>query len=241
MSSNRPNLQAIPKSDLRVRYVIKAGRGRVLVGADLDNVELRVLAAYAPGGALERAFAEGVDLHQQTADACGVDRDTGKRLNYLTIYGGGVPLVARILDIDRDQAGEILNRWYRLYPEVGRLKARLANTVRRRSYLLSIAGRRHYFEQPNHLLLNRLVSGSAAELFKLGIIRMHQLATPMCLFVHDEVVCEVAEDDADRVSRLLEAELTRDISRPGVRIENLVAKATIAERWSDFKQPGWAP
>jgi DNA polymerase I-like protein with 3'-5' exonuclease and polymerase domains len=128
-----------------------------------------------------------------------------------------------------------------LETEVGRLKARLAKTVRRRGYLLSIAGRRHYFETPNHLLLNRLVSGSAAELFKLAIIRLHELGVPMILFVHDEVVCEVDEDDADRVAQLLEAELTRDMSRPGVRIENLVVKATIAERWSDFKEPGWTP
>jgi DNA polymerase I-like protein with 3'-5' exonuclease and polymerase domains len=60
MSSGHPNLQNIPKRDLRVRYVIRAAPGRVLVGADLDNVELRVLAAYAPGGRLERAFADGV-------------------------------------------------------------------------------------------------------------------------------------------------------------------------------------
>jgi DNA polymerase-1 len=109
MSSGRPNLQNIPKRDLRVRYVIRAGPGRMLVGADLDNVELRVLAAYAPGGRLEKAFADGVDLPRQTADACGVDRDMGKRLDYLIIYGGGVPLVAQLLDIDRDDAPAILD------------------------------------------------------------------------------------------------------------------------------------
>ena len=57
MSSARPNLQNIPRRDLRVRYVIKARPGRVLVGCDLDSVELWVLSAYAPGGALEKAFA----------------------------------------------------------------------------------------------------------------------------------------------------------------------------------------
>jgi DNA polymerase I-like protein with 3'-5' exonuclease and polymerase domains len=241
MSSANPNLQNIPKSDLRVRYVIRAAAGRVLVGADLDNVELRVLAAYAPGGALERAFADGVDLHQQTADACGVDRDTGKRLNYLIIYGGGVPLVASILEIDCDEAKGILDRWYGLYPEVARLKGRLANIVRRRGYLLTIAGRRHHFDQPNHMLLNRLISGSCADMFKLAIIRLHEQGVPMILFVHDEVVAEVDEQDADRVARLLELELARPMERPGVSIDRLAAKASVARRWSDFKELGYRP
>jgi DNA polymerase-1 len=241
MSSGRPNLQNIPKRDLRVRYVIRAAPGRVLVGADLDNVELRVLAAYAPGGRLERAFADGSDLHQQTADACAVDRDMGKRLNYLIIYGGGAQLVQNILGIDRDQARAILDRWYGLYPEVARPKARLTRTVRRRGYLVSILGRRHYFDQPNHMLLNRLVSGSCADLFKRSIVELHRAGAPMILFVHDEIVCEVDQDDADRVARLLEAELAREAIRPSVRIDRLVATATAAERWSDFKEPGYAP
>jgi DNA polymerase I-like protein with 3'-5' exonuclease and polymerase domains len=241
MSSGRPNLQNIPKRDLRVRYVIRAAAGRVLVGADLDNVELRVLAAYAPGGRLERAFADGIDLHQQTADACGVDRDMGKRLNYLIVYGGGVQLVQNILAIDHAEARAILDRWYGLYPEVSRLKARLMRTVRRRGYLVSILGRRHHFDQPNHMLLNRLISGSCADLFKRSIVELHRAGAPMILFVHDEIVCDVDQDDADRVAKLLETELTRAAIRPGVRIDRLVASATVAERWSDFKEPGWAP
>lgn len=241
MSSASPNLQNIPKTDLRVRYVIRASTGKVLVAADLDNVELRVLACYARGGALERAFAEGVDLHQQTADACGVDRDIGKRLNYLIIYGGGIPLVAQILNIDRDEAKGILDNWYGLYPEVGALKARLTRTVRRRGYLLTIAGRRHHFDQPNHMLLNRLISGSCADLFKRSLIALHDAGVPMTLFVHDEVVAEVDEDDATRVARLLETELARGLNRPGVSIDGLVADAKSAARWSDFKEPGWTP
>ena len=94
MSSGRPNLQNVPRRDLRVRYVVRAGPGKVLVGADLDNVELRVLAAYAPGGRLEQAFADGADLHQQTADQLGIERDAGKTINYAILYGAGVPLIA---------------------------------------------------------------------------------------------------------------------------------------------------
>jgi hypothetical protein len=58
------------------------------------------------------------------------------------------------------------------------------------------------------------------------------------LYCHDEVTCEVDQDDADRIARLLD---TRGAVRPRVRIDNLVANATVAERWSDFKEPGWTP
>lgn len=211
------------------------------MGADQDNVELRVLACYAPGGALQRAFAAGIDLHQRTADELGIDRDAGKTINYALLYGAGAPLIATRLGIDRGEARAILDRWYRLYPEVGRLKAHLMRTVRRRGYLLSIGGRRHYFERPNHMLLNRLISGSCADLFKRALVALHAAGVPMILFVHDEIVAEVDEDDADRVARLLETELARGMSRPGVSIDGLVAKATVAKRWSQFKDPEFAP
>jgi DNA polymerase I len=241
MSSSGPNLQNIPKADLRVRYVIKAARGRVLVGADLDNVELRVLAAYAPGGALQQAFADGVDLHQQTADACGVDRDAGKQLNYATIYGAGAPRISRQLKIDESEAKAILDRWYGAYPEVAQLKHRLARAIRKRGFLQTIAGRRHRFDEPNHMMLNRLVSGSCADMFKRSIVELHRAGVPMVLFVHDEVVADVADDDADRVAALLETELARGMETPRIRIDGLVANATTTERWSDFKEPGYAP
>ena len=75
MSSSRPNLQNIPKHRPRVRYVIAAGDGKTLVGADLDNVELRVLACYAPGGALERRSATASTCTSRPRTRVGVDRD----------------------------------------------------------------------------------------------------------------------------------------------------------------------
>ena len=150
-------------------------------------------------------------------------------------------MIATRLGIDRGEAKVILDRWYRLYPEVDRLKAQLMRTVRRRGYLLSILGRRHYFERPNHMLLNRLISGSCADLFKRAIVELHNAGVPMILFVHDEVVCEVDQDDAGRVAQVLEAELARGMSRSSVRIDGLVAKATVAERWAWFKDREFAP
>jgi DNA polymerase I-like protein with 3'-5' exonuclease and polymerase domains len=241
MSSSRPNLQNLPKQRLDVRYVIAAGTGKTLVAADLDNVEMRVLSCYAPGGALERAFRDGIDLHQQTADAVGVEREIGKRLNYAIVYGGGAPLFSRILKIDVAEAEAFLARWYALYPEVGELKQRLWRVVNRRGYLVTIGGRRHYFDKPNHMLLNRLVSGGCADLFKRAVIALHAAGVDLVLLVHDEAVAEVAEDDVDRVARLLETELARPATRGLARVDGLIAEATSAKRWSQFKDPDWTP
>jgi DNA polymerase I-like protein with 3'-5' exonuclease and polymerase domains len=237
MSSSSPNLQNIPKSDLRVRYVVRAGAGRLLIDCDQDNVELRVLAAYAPGGELERAFAEGVDLHQRTADELDVDRDTAKTVNYAVLYGAGAPRIAQQLGVDRSVAERILDDWYGLYPEVGKLKWQLTRAVRKRGYIRSAGGRRHRFDQPNHMMLNRLISGSCAEIFKAALVELNALGMPMVLLVHDEVVAEVREEEAGFAARLLEEALARGMGRA----ENLVAHAQIADRWSDFKEPGWVP
>jgi DNA polymerase-1 len=241
MACSRPNLMAVPKTDLSARYVIKPPEGRVLVDADLDSVELRVLACYAPGGALERAFRDGIDLHQQTADSLGVGRAEGKVVNYSIAYGAGVPLISMRLGIERDEARTLLDRWYATYPEVGYLKARLTRTVRRRGYLVTILGRRHYFPKADHTMLNRLISGGASDLFKRSITALHEHRVPAIMFIHDEILCEVNEDDADRVARLLEVELARGAARPGVTVDGLLANATVAERWSDFKQLGYSP
>ena len=98
MSSGQPNLQNFPREDDRVRNIIRAGEGMVLVGADLAAVELRILAHLAPGGALEEAFTAGEDPHQQTADALGIERSAAKTLNFAVLYGSGVRNLSEQLD-----------------------------------------------------------------------------------------------------------------------------------------------
>ena len=237
MSSGHPNLQNIPQGDLRVRYLIRAGEGSVLVGADLDSVELRLLAAYAPGGALEHAFAEGIDVHQQTAESVGVERADGKRLNYAVLYGAGSKRIADMLDCSAEEAKAVLDRWYDAYPEVAKLKAGLTSRVKHRGYLKTALGRRHYFEEPNHRMLNYLIQGSAADLLKRTTVELHEQGIPVVLYVHDEIVAEVREDEAETVARALESALTKEVGN----VRGLQAEAVTSSRWSDFKQPGYEP
>ena len=153
------------------------------------------------------------------------------------LYGAGAPRVAEILGIDRAAARVALDRWYATYPEVARLKAQLSRQIRRRGYIETIGGRRHYAEQANHMTINYLVQGSAADLFKTAIAELHTAGAGLILFVHDEVVAEAEEDQAETVAALLEEILPRPMERGGVRVDGLKAKAQIHKRWSQFKDP----
>ena len=237
MSCGTPNLQNVPVSDLRARFVVAAPPGRALVGCDLDNVELRVLAAYAPGGKLAESFAGGADLHARTAERFGITRELAKTLNFGCLYGAGAPRVGQILGIDSKAAQEVRDQWWRLWPEIGHLKAGLGRAIRRRGYLQTAGGRRHHTDKPNHMTLNYLIQGSASDLFKAAVVELHARSLEMILFIHDEIVAEVDEDQAEETGRVLEEVMARDFGP----IRNLKAEATIGKRWSDLKQPGYVP
>lgn len=121
------------------------------------------------------------------------------------------------------------------------LKRRLYRRIEERGYLRSLLGRRHYFEQPNHLMLNYLIQGTASDIFKRAVVELHEQGIPTVLYVHDEVVAEVDEGRAEETRCLLEAALAREMVAPAVTVSGLVAEGTVAPRWSDFKEPGWTP
>jgi hypothetical protein len=149
------------------------------------------------------------------------------------LYGAGAPRVAAILGIDRADARVALDRWYATYPEIARLKAQLSRQIHRRGYIETIGGRRHYAERANHMTVNYLVQGSAADLFKAAIAELHAAGCPLILFVHDELVAEVDEDQAEPAAALLEAILPQSMERNGACVDGLVAEAAIHKRWSD--------
>ena len=234
MSSGRPNLQNIPAEDLRMRYLIRAGESRVLVSADFDQMELRCLASYAPGGELERILIAGEDVHQRTADQLWITRAQGKTINFGILYGAGANRIAAVLGINHEQARRAVSRWWRAWPEVRALRNKLDREVTRKSFIRSALGRRHHFERSNHLLINYLISGSCADVFKNAVVGLHERGLPLVNFIHDEVIVECDVDEAPEAAAMLEELMTRDVGP----VRGLQADAAIAERWSDFKQPG---
>ena len=231
MSSGHPNLQNFPKDDGRIRELICAGEGKRLVGADLDSVELRLLAHYAPDGALADSLNNGTDPHQRTADALGISRAEGKRVNFAVLYGAGVSLISKTLDCDRREAKAALDRWYSAYPEVRRLKGQIKRRLDKRGYVTTLLGRQQYIEPDRrYLALNYLIQGSAADLFKRAAIELHEAGLEAVIYAHDEVVLEVDEDQADQAG----AELAAILASGAGKVDGLSATAAAAQRWSEL-------
>lgn len=231
MSSGEPNLQNLPK-DERVRSIFRAVGNMVLVGADYDNMELRMLASLAPGGGIEKALRDGIDLHQKAADDVGgLTRQQGKTLNYSITYGAGITKLSLKLGCSKDEAKDILDRWYEAFPEVAELKAKIKHDLETQRYIKTIHGRRHYIDVNRHYVaLNYLIQGSCADVFKLAAARLHEEGLPAILYVHDEIVLEVHEDKSRDAQQRLQTILEEAGGEHG-----MVAEANVGKKWSEIK------
>jgi hypothetical protein len=118
MTSAAPNVQNYAKADPRMRATLLPDEGHTLIGADFDTVELRVLAALAQEETMLATIHSGGDLHQLTADKIGVDRQVGKRVNFLQAYGGGATPLAKATGISTDDALAATRAYREAYPAV---------------------------------------------------------------------------------------------------------------------------
>ncbi len=246
MSCSDPNLQNQPRDDLRLRYNFRAPEGYKLVTCDLSNIEMRVFAAYAGEGALLNTIREGGDIHQLTADMIGIRdraraggvyesaRQRGKTFNFSVVYGGGIRTIRKQQRVSQDEARKMLQRYKDAYPEIVRLQNRIAYKLQDSGYIKSAWGRRFHIDpQYAYRAVNYLVQGTAADLLKAALIRLHQEGVPIVALVHDEIVALVKEE---------EAEATRDqiiramIEHPRIAEKvPLEADGVIVDRWSDAK------
>lgn len=219
LSSNDPNLQNIPSRGSlgkRVRTLFVPEPGNVLVVADLDQVEYRLLASFSREPALVEAFETGADIHLRTAELVGVgQRAVGKTLNYAVVYGAGPGKVASLLTqaglpTSPDQARNFLDRYYDALPNVVAWKERVLAYCRRNGFVVTLGGRLRRLPDINlpvasqefrrrrfgaeRQAINSVIQGSAADLMKVAMLRMDEDGLPILLQVHDEVVAEVPDD-----------------------------------------------
>ena len=227
LSSNNPNLQNIPirsEEGRRIRRAFVAQRGWLLVGVDYSQVELRVMAHVSKDRGLVEAFERGEDIHATTAAAVyGVPleavsyemRSTAKAVNFGLIYGQGAFGLAGQLGISVQQAGDFITRYFDRFPGVRVYMDQIQADAAERGYVETLLKRRRYFPelQPGsrassrsrqaaeRMAVNTPIQGSAADIIKLAMIRMHArlkaegLRSRMLLQVHDEVVLEVPEEE----------------------------------------------
>lgn len=228
LSSSDPNLQNIPVRrelgrDIRRGFVARAGW--MFLVADYSQIELRLLAHLSQDPAFVTAFRSGGDIHRQTAavifgvaveDVTPDMRSRAKTINFATIYGQGAHALARQLRIPHAEAKAFIETYFTRFSGVrAYLDAQVA-FAREHGYVETIFHRRRYIPElrdrnfnirsfGERVATNAPIQGSAADLIKVAMIRIHaalaanRLEARMLLQVHDELVFETPPDEQERV------------------------------------------
>ncbi len=237
LSSVNPNLQNIPIRGELGRQIRRAfvpgSEDQLLLVADYSQIELRILAHLAEDEGLMAAFASGADIHTATsAKVFGLPEDQvdpatrsrAKAINYGLAYGMNAWGLASRLEITADEAQEFIDAYFASFPQIREFLDRQVARATAEGFTETILGRRRYIpelqasnprvrDMGRRMALNAPIQGSAADVFKLGMIRVDRAlraSDPDChmlLTVHDELVFEVTGDRTEETAALVKAEM----------------------------------
>ena len=261
LSSNNPNLQNIPirtPEGERIRRAFVPGEpGWKLICADYSQIELRMLAHFCQDPALLQAFKDGVDIHRAVAaDVFNIPPDEvdsnqrriAKAVNFGVIYGQTPWGLAGALSISQEEAAQFIDDYFERYARVTGFIDRTLIECRETGFAKTILGRRRAISGipskrgrtlnlPERTAVNTVIQGSAADLIKQAMIRIHtrlqQESHParMLLQIHDELVFEAPDSDADSLIALAKEEMNSALELT-VPIEIDIA---IGDNWLDAK------
>ncbi len=237
LASSDPNLQNIPiKSDdgRDIRKAFIAEKDNVLISADYNQIEMRILADLADVNELKKAFKNNEDIHSLTAsqifnvDIKKVDKNQrrkAKAINFGIIYGISQYGLAKQINVSNYEAEEFLNAYFAKFPEI---KIYMDNTIkfcRKSGYVNNIFGRRSHFNSINdknynirnfqeRAAINAPIQGSASEIMRLAMIRIDKnlseqksLKSKMLLQIHDELIFEVHKSEITKTMEIIKDEM----------------------------------
>ncbi len=260
ISSLEPNLQNIPvRTDLgkRLREFFIAGENRVLVDADYSQIELRVLASISGDDNMINAFRSGEDIHTATAAqvfdlpldmVTPILRSRAKAVNFGIVYGIGAFSLAKDIGVTRREADNYIKSYLATYPRVARYMEKTINDAKLDGYVTTIFGRRRYLPElssSNGMLRafgervarNAPIQGAAADIIKLAMIKVFDTlkekvpSADLILQVHDELIVECNEKDAETVCDILKTEMENAVS---LNVD-LIADANFGKTWLESK------
>ena len=233
LASSDPNLQNIPiKSEdgREIRKAFIADKGNLLVSADYNQIEMRILADMADVKALKKAFKNEEDIHSLTASQVfnipinKVNEDLrrkAKAINFGIIYGITQYGLAKQISVSNHEALDFINSYFKKFPEIKDYMNTTIKSCRTNGYVNNIFGRRIHFKGINdknfsvrsfqeRAAINAPIQGSAADIIRLAMIKLDQLVetdqkfkTKMLLQIHDELIFECSKNDKEYVQKII--------------------------------------
>jgi DNA polymerase-1 len=232
-----------------------AAPGNVLVDADYSQIELRLLAHIADDETMIESFRSGGDIHAATAaQVYGVPldqvtrqmRSASKAINFGIVYGMSAYSLSQDLHITVAQAKEYMNTYFANFSGVQRYQKEVVEQAKANGWAATVLGRRRWLPElkstnfnirsfGERVAMNMPIQGTAADIIKLAMIRVQNrlkaegLTGRLVLQVHDELIVECPEAEAEQVKALVQEEMEHvmELKVP------LVAEAQIGHSWSD--------
>jgi DNA polymerase-1 len=262
LSSNDPNLQNIPirtEEGRKIRQAFVAEPGHVLISADYSQIELRLLAHIGDIPQLKKAFRDGLDIHAMTASEMfgvpveGMPAETRRRakaINFGIVYGISAFGLANQLSIPQEEAGAYIKTYFERFPGIRAYMDGARALVRAQGFVTTLFGRRVNIPMiasksvaerqfAERAAINAPIQGAAADVMRRAMIRMPAalaaagLKARMLLQVHDELVFEAPQEEADAVCALAREVMSR-AAEPAVHFSvPLLVEAQAAANWDE--------
>ena len=232
LASSDPNLQNIPiKSEegKEIRKAFVSEKNNILISADYNQIEMRILADMADVRELKKAFKNNEDIHKLTASQVfGVPiskvsddlRRKAKTINFGIIYGITQYGLAKQISVSNQEALDFINSYFKKFPEIKDYMNSTISLCRRKGYVSNIFGRRIHLKGINdknfairsfqeRAAINAPIQGSAADIIRLAMIKINKLIedkklqTKMLLQIHDELIFECLENNKEFVKKTI--------------------------------------
>lgn len=260
LSSTEPNLQNIPVrkevgGELRRMFI--AGAGNVLVDADYSQIELRLLAHIADDKVMQSAFLNGEDIHAVTAsqvfgippeDVTPTMRSRAKAVNFGIVYGISAFSLSQDIGVTTAEAKLYIDSYFAKYHGVRAYMKDVVEKAKEDGYVTTLFGRRRYLPElrssnynirsfGERAAMNTPLQGTAADVMKLAMVNTFKrlkaegLEARLVLQVHDELIVECSESEADKVKTILTEEMEQAVTLS----VPLTAEAHSGKSWADAK------
>jgi DNA polymerase-1 len=219
LSASEPNLMNLPSGDWTIRRCLVADEGQSLISCDFSQVELRTVAVLAKEPRMIEVFKSGEDMHTATAtklfgsEHTPAERKLAKNTAFGIIYGGGADTLARQAGVSRSEARKAIQRFYRSYPRIQRWSDHTIQSIREKKPIVVTHTGRRIPVDPRlaYKATNYAVQSLACDIFRDALIKLDKAGLDLLLPVHDEIITQAPQADAQDMAREVARIMTDDL------------------------------